>query len=737
MTMSGSILAAAKPHWLVRLIGRRRTVPTTLQIEAVECGAACLQMVLAFFGRHVPLEELREQCGSVRDGINAATLARLATAYGLIPRAFSCDIEMLRTLPFPQVLFWNFNHFVVLEGWSGRRFHLKDPARGPVSLTEDEVSRSFTGIALTFERGPAFKRGGRPPRLLNVLLEHSRGARGAIAVVLGLGLLQAVIATLMPGFTRVFVDDYLSQRFGDWLLPLLAGMMAALVFRTVLAWLNAGVLLRLQTRMAIALSARFLWHLFHLPFNFFVTRSPGEISARAQFSGQVAGVISGPFVQMAVSLISIAVYAAVMLLFSPLLAALCLGFMLLNILIMQWISLRVRDGSVLAQTMSGRVHGANIQAAALVEDYKAIGAENLLFGRLLDVELDSINAEQKIGRLQKLIAVAPGVSSGLLDALVLGVGAWQVLAGNLTIGGLIGFHMLSSLLASPISGLLGLWTAIQMTAGPLTRLQDVFHYNPDPVFGAAGTAALTMSGSDPPKRLGGAVEAVGISYRYGSGPLVLQDVSFSLAPGSMVALVGPSGSGKTTLGRLLVGLMAPAAGELRFDGAPVARIPVADFRGSIAYVDQAGFLFAGKIRDNITLWDQSLTAADVAEAARAAALDEVVVRRPGGYEGRIGEGGSGLSGGERQRVTIARALATDPVFMVMDEATSALDTLSEEAVIDALRRRHITIVMVTHRASVIRRCDSALLLEEGRLVKVGSPEALLAHHGVGDLVEAR
>ena len=732
--MDRATVGSAGAGFFARLKGRRRRVPTTLQIEAVECGAACLHMVLASFGRHVSLEALREECGSTRDGIDAATLARVAESHGLAPRAYSCDMAALQELSLPQILFWNFDHFVVLEGWSGSRFHLKDPARGAVSLTEEEFSRSFTGIALTFEPGPTFQRGGRKPPLLRILLGHARGTQGAIAVVFGLGFLGAVVAALIPGFTRIFVDDYLGQQFGDWLLPLLGGMTIALVFRVLLLWPNATVLL--QTRVAVALSARFLWHLFHLPFNFFVTRSPGEISARAQSATQIGATLSGPVVQIGVSLISIAVYAAAMTLFSPLLTGLCLAFMMLNVLVMQWITGRVRDGSMLVQTMAGRVHGQNIQAASLVEDYKAIGAENVLFGRLLDVELDHLNAEQTIGPLQKLIAVAPVVASGLLDALVLGAGAWLVLGGGLTIGGLIGFYMLSNLLAGPVSGLLGLWNAVQMTAGPLVRLQDVLNCAPDPVFGADGAPPPPVAGGDQPDCLGGAVEMAGLGYRYGSGPAVLHDVSFSLAPGSMVAVVGPSGSGKTTLGRLLVGLMAPERGEVRFDGVTMAQIPSAKLRGSIAYVDQAGFLFAGKIKDNITLWDQSLSKEDVTAAARAAAVDEVITRRPGGYEGRIGEGGTGLSGGERQRLTIARALTADPTFLVMDEATSALDTLSEEAVIDALRERGITVVMVTHRASVIRRCDRVLVLEQGRLVEEGAPADLLASRRVGDLVEA-
>lgn len=670
-----------------------KRLPTTLQIEATECGAAALHMVLAGFGRHVPLEELRDRFGAARDGVDAATLVRVAEAEGLKARALSCERETLRALPLPQILFWNFDHFVVLAGWSRRTFLIKDPARGEVELSDTEVDRCFTGISLVFEPGPSFVPGGRSAGLLTPLLSNARGAWHAIAAVLAIGLLQAAAAVLLPGFARVFVDDYLGRGFGDWLLPLLGGMAAVLVFRTLLAWLRANVVQRLQTKLAVALSARFLWHLFHLPFGFFANRSPGELSARAQFAGQVAGAIANPLVQIGVSLLSLAVYGAAMFLFSMPLAGLAVAFAGLNLLAMRWLSRRVRDSSLLVQAMAGRAHAANIQAAALMEDYKAAGADNTLFGRLMDVEIDHINAEQRSGRLQKLIAVSPILSAGLLDVIVLGAGAWQVLAGSLTVGGLIGFQMLAGLFSGPLSSLLGLGGALQMTAGPMARLEDVLAYRRDPDCGGKAT----------PVPLSGKVEVRSLSYSYAGGPPVLVDVSFDLAVGSMTALTGPSGSGKSTLGRLLVGLMRPSVGELRLDG-------------SIAYVDQQQFLFAGKIRDNIALWDQSLDAPAIAGAARGAAIDEVIGRRPGAYDGRIGEGGQGLSGGERQRLAIARALAVDPDLLVLDEATSALDTLSEAAVLDELRRRNVTTVLITHRASVLGRCDTVLRLDAGRLV---------------------
>ena len=733
MTGSGegvppSMPKVAAPRW-------RRHIPTTLQIEATECGAAVLHMVLAGFGRHVPLEQVRDRFGAARDGVDADTLVRVAESYGLKARAFSCEIEALPRLPMPQVLFWNFDHFVVLSGFSRNRFAVKDPARGELRLGRAEFNRSFTGISIVFEPEASFERTGAPEGLLRRLLSHGRGAGLALAAVLVIGLLQALTGVLIPGFTRIFVDDYIGRGFKDWLLPLLVAMAVALVFRTVLAWLRANVVLRLQSRLAVALSARLLWHIFHLPFGFFAGRSPGEVSARMQHATAVAGTIANPLVQIGVSMIGLLVYGGAMVLFSAPLAAMAFAFAGLNLALVRLLSRRVREGSVAVQSLTGRAHAANIQAAALLEDYKATGAEDTLFRRLMEAEIEQVNAEQRFGGRQKLIAVLPILSAGMLDVVALGGGAWQVFAGQLTLGGLVGFQMLCSLFSGPLSSLVGLGNAVQLSAGAVHRLHDVLAYRRERAFGAALDGDAPVPETTLPARLSGAVEAEHLSYAYAGGPPVLQDVSFALKPGSLTAVIGSSGSGKSTLGRLLVGLMPPQSGTLRFDGKPAAEHVAETLRGSIAYVDQSPFLFAGKIRDNLSLWDQTLDGADLMRAAHGAHLGRELARRPGGIDGRIGENGSGLSGGERQRLAIARALALNPALLVLDESTSALDTLSEEAILDELRRSGATVVLITHRASVVRRCDIALVLDKGRLVGAGRPQDLARAPAVASLLE--
>ena len=681
-------------------------------METVECGAASLAMVLASLGRWVPLEELRRKCNVSRNGVSAANVALAAASYGLAARAFSRDVEQLKALPLPQILFWDFNHFVVLAGWSRGRFHIVDPAIGPRSLSQDEFGRHFTGVTLTFERGAGFTRSPRPPGVVSHLLAEARRSAPAVWFVFVASFVLALIGALIPSFAQIFIDDYLGQGFHDWLLPLLAAMLATTVLRTGLSWLQVRTLQLLTAKITIEMSAVFMWRLFHLPFDFFVHRSAGEISTRAQVGG-IAGVVSGPLVQVGIALINMAILAAAMALYSLPLTAVALAFAGLNLLGLRWLERTMRESSVRLELLAGSAHATGIQGMALVEDYKATGTETLLFERMMDAELRHVEAEQRMGRVKALAAVMPYLSNGLMTVLVLGVGTLLVLGGHMTIGMLVGFHMLSEMFGAAIGTIFGLATALQATSGAMVRVRDTLDHPRDPIFPGEDGARETPAEIE---RLTGPVAGVGLRYAYGAGPEVLCGVDLAIAPGERVAIMGPSGCGKSTLGRLLVGLMEPTGGELRLDGRAMHDIPEAVFRSTVGYVDQAPYLFTGRMRDNIALWDATVDSAAVARAARDAAVDEVIARRPGTYESRVGENGGSLSGGERQMVAIARALVHEPAFLVLDEATSALDARSEERVLEGLRQRGVTCVMITHRPSMLRFCHRIIVMENGRIV---------------------
>jgi ABC-type bacteriocin/lantibiotic exporter with double-glycine peptidase domain len=556
----------------------------------------------------------------------------------------------------------------------------------------------------------------------------------------GLGsVLLGGIAILIPSFTRIFIDEYLGQELHDWLLPLLGAMLVVAVLRTTLSWLVVDAIQILTAKVTLELSAGFIWRLFHLPLTFFVRRSAGEISTRAQLAG-IAGAVTGPLLQAGVSLLNMVMFAGAMALYSPTLAGLCVGLAILGLLTLRWLERALHDASMRLEILGGTAHAVAIQGMALVEDYKATGTESLLFERLMDAELRHVDAEQRIGRVKAFASAFPHLFQGLMALLVLGVGSLLVVNGAMTIGTLVGFYMLSELFSGAVGGLFGFTAALQGTAGAIVRVRDTLDHPQDPVYERRAPQAPSAAapGGPGPERLRGAVTVAGATFAYDNGRPVLADIDLALAPGEMVALIGPSGCGKTTLGQLLVGLSRPGAGEVRFDGRLIEDLPQAVLRGSIGYVDQLPYLFSGRIRDNLTLWDHTVEGSLVSRSARDAAAETMILSRPGSYEGRVGEHGSGFSGGERQMLAIARALVREPSFLVLDEATSALDAVSEEHVLTSLRRRAATCLLITHRMSAIRFCDRVVVMEEGRVVADGPPGVVLAVGGpYAPLVETR
>lgn len=705
-----------------RFARRRKSVPLVLQMEIVECGAACLGMVLASFGRWVPLEELRERCSVSRNGVSAADVVIAAKSYGLETHAYSHEVEALKSLPLPQILFWDFDHFVVLEGWSRGNFHIADPANGRRTLPAKEFSRHFTGVTLTFAPGASFSRSRRPAGILSHLFGQARQSLPALSLVFFASFLLGLVAILIPSFTQIFIDEYLGQGFDDWLAPLLGAMLVTTVLRTTLAWLQTQTLLALTAKITIEMSAGFIWRMLHLPFGFFLHRSTGEISTRAQMGG-IAGAVTGPLVTAGISLLNMTMFAVAMTLYSPPLTAVCIGFAIVNLVAWRLLERLLRESSVRLELLAGSAHATAIQGMALVEDYKSTGTETLLFERLMDAELRHVDAEQRMGRARALATVVPHFSNGLMAVAVLGIGTLQVLGGGMTIGMLVGFYMLAEMFGSAMTSGFGLATALQTTSGAVVRVRDTLDQPPDPIFSqtAADAPAPVEIG-----RLTGPVTASGLRYAYGNGPEILHGIDLAFSPGEMVAIVGPSGCGKSTLGRLLIGLMRPTSGELRLDGRLLADIPEAVLRSSVGYVDQLPYLFSGRLRDNLTLWDATVETDAVVAAARDAAMHERIVMRPGAYDGRVGENGLGFSGGERQMLAIARALVHEPSFLVLDEATSALDTRSEEHVMESLRRRSTTCVLITHRPSAIRFCRRVIVMEAGMIVADGPPSTVLS-----------
>jgi NHLM bacteriocin system ABC transporter peptidase/ATP-binding protein len=719
---------------------RRAHTPTILQMEAVECGAAALAMVLAHFGRVVPLDELRVACGVSRDGSKANNLLRAARSYGLEAKGWKKQPEDLRAMDGPMILHWNFNHFVVLEGFAGggggKSAHLNDPASGPRTITESELDESFTGVVLTFAPTAAFRKGGERFSVWRSLRARLRGAATlwAVAFVVLAGLALAAPGLVAPNFNRIFIDDVLVRNLGGWLRPLLLamGITAALAF--ALTAFQQGYLLRLQGRLALSTASRFFWHVLRLPVQFFTQRFAGDIGARVAINDRISIVLSGELATTAVSVLLMGVYALLLFKYDLVLASVGLATASLNVAALRWAS---RRRTTLAQKLvqdRGKMLGASMGALQTIDSIKASGAESDFFARWSGHQAKVVSAEQRLQLTTLVLAAVPAFLMAVNSTLVLGLGGLRVMDGRLTIGMLLAFQALLGSFLAPVNQLVNLGGTVQELKGDLNRLDDVLRARIDPALNDDGRAAPPTAAvarrAPGGAKLSGQIDIVGLTFGFSPlDPPLIAGFDLSLRPGSRVALVGSSGSGKSTIARLVAGLYPPWSGEILFDGLPRAAVPREKLLRSLGVVDQDICLFEDSVKENLTLWDGTVPEADLVQAARDACVHEELVGRVGGYESLVEEGGRNFSGGQRQRLEIARALAGNPTVLVLDEATSALDPATEKKIDDNLRRRGCTCLIVAHRLSTIRDCDEIIVLEKGKIVQRGPHDQLIGAIG--------
>jgi NHLM bacteriocin system ABC transporter peptidase/ATP-binding protein len=704
--------------------GPIKRTPTVLQMEAVECGAAALAMVLAYYGAWIPLEQLRVACGVSRDGSKASNIVKAARGFGLAAKGFRKEPTTLHELPMPCIIHWNFNHFVVLEGIDRGRVSINDPASGRRQLDMTELDLAFTGVALAMEPTESFRKIGSKPQGLRLLLRELRSSRGPVALVIAVSLALIIPGIVIPGFSKIFVDEILIQNNEEWLRPLLIGMGATTLFRALVTALQQSLLLRLQTKLAVVMISRFLWHVLALPLDFFAQRHAGDIASRVSTNEQISRLLSGGVVTNALSLTSLVFFAAAMAAYDIVLSAIAVVMSLLNVLVLKIIGQRRQDLSRSLAQERGRLIASTVSAVRTIETLKASGLEDEAFAHWAGIHAKTLNADQELGVSSNLLDMLPTLLSGLTVAAVLGLGGLRVIEGSLTLGSLVAFQSLMASFSAPITTLVNQMGSLQTIKGGLERLEDVYNYPTD-----EGSKGDGGSKSLPPK-LTGRIELNNIAFGYSIlEPPLISGLSILIEPGTRVALVGLSGSGKSTLGRLICGLYKPWSGEIRIDGWSLPDIPREIFANSISYVDQDIFLFEGTARDNLTLWDSTVPEQEISQALKDAAIHEEIATRLGNYDCYVNEGGTNFSGGQRQRIEIARALVANPSVIVLDEATAALDPITEKAIDDQLRRRGCTCVIIAHRLSTIRDCDEIIVLQQGQIVERGTHERLMALQG--------
>ncbi|APU43472.1 NHLP family bacteriocin export ABC transporter peptidase/permease/ATPase subunit [Streptomyces sp. TN58] len=701
--------------------------PTVLQMEAVECGAAALAMVLGHHGRFVPLEELRIACGVSRDGSRAGNLLRAARGYGLKAKGMQMDLSALAEVRGPAVLFWEFNHYVVYEG-TARRFgrrgvYVNDPGKGRRFVPMDEFDSSFTGVVLTFEPGDGFRRGGRRPGALGGMPARLRGTSGTMAAAVVCSLLLVAVGASVPALSRTYIDMFLIGQQTSLLGVLFAAMAVALVLTATLTALLQANLLRGRVISSTLGSARFFRHLLRLPVAFYSQRNPADLVQRLQSNDTVAETLARDLSAAAVDTVVVVLYAVLLWTYDPQLTLVGVAVALLNLAALR-IAIRVRaTGTRKLRAESARLTNTSYGGLQLIETMKATGGENGYFRRWAGQHAVTLDVQQRLGVPGAWLAVVAPTLAAFNSALILTIGGLRAVEGHLTVGLLVAFQALVTSFTAPIARLGGVAGRIQDFAADVARLGDVENFPVDPVHARREPAAST-------RRLKGHVELDGVTFGYSplDAPL-LEGFSLSVGPGQQVALVGGSGSGKSTVSRLISGLHTPWAGAVRIDGMRLEDIPRGALAASVSFVDQDVFLFEGTVRDNVALWDPTIADEAVVAALEDAAVYEVVARRPGGIHSRVEQDGRNFSGGQRQRLEIARALVRRPSVLVLDEVTSALDAVTEQVVIDNLRRRGCACVVIAHRLSTVRDSDEIVVLDRGTVVERGRHEQLVAARG--------
>lgn len=702
--------------------------PTVLQMEAVECGAASLAMVLGHYGRHVPLEELRIACGVSRDGSRASNLLKAARGYGLQAKGMQMETAALAEVPAPAILFWEFNHYVVYDG-VGRRFgrrgvHINDPDKGRRFVPAEDFDTSFTGIVLTFEPGQDFHRGGRKPGIMGALPARLRGTTGTMLAALVASLLLVAVGAALPALSRTYIDMFLVGEQTSLLGVLFTSMAAMVVLTAVLTALQQANLLRGRIISSTLSSARFLRHLLRLPVTFFIQRSPADLVQRLRSNDAVAETLARDLAAAAVDGIVVVLYALLLWSYDPQLTVLGIGIALLNVVAMRVVVRLRATGTQKLRADSARLTNTSYTGLQLIETMKATGGENGYFRRWAGQHAVTLEEQQRLGVPTAWLSVVAPTLATLNSALILWVGGLRAVEGHISIGLLVAFQTLMTRFTAPVSRLNGVAGRVQDFAADVVRLKDVENFPVDSLYTRPEPMAST-------RRLKGHVVLEDITFGY--SPLdkpLLSGFSLTVAPGQQVALVGGSGSGKSTVSRLISGLYAPWEGTIRIDGQRLEEIPRGALAASVSFVDQDVFLFEGTVRDNVTLWDPSIPDEDVITALRDAALyDDVIVRRPGGIHSRVEQDGRNFSGGQRQRLEIARALVRRPSVLVLDEVTSALDAETEQLVIDNLRRRGCACVVIAHRLSTVRDSDEIVVLDHGSVVERGRHEELVAAAG--------
>lgn len=702
-------------------------VPVIMQMEALECGAASLAMVLAYYKKWIPLEQVREDCGVSRDGSNAANILKAATKYGLQAKAWSYRAETLEDrITFPAVIHWNYNHFVVLCGFSGKYAIINDPARGTVKVTMEEFRRSYTGICMGFKPEKGFVREGKRASIASFLSHRLKGTKMQLLFAMLTAVLISFIGMVTPVYNRIFADRLLIGKNSAWMFGFLASLFFIASLRLLLGIINEVYIYKIKGKLAMVSNVSFFRHLLKLPMNFYSQRMAGDLAGRQKLNNSVAETMVSKMAPIFVNISLLVFYVVIMLRYSIPLTLAGIAAVVGNLVLARVISSRRIQTTRIRMQYEGKLNASTLAGIDMIETIKASGAEQGYFGQWAGYQAMSHNAKVEELKQQRFISGMPILVQDISDIAILILGAYLIMKGMFSAGMLLTFQSLMAQFMSPVEQLLDTGQSIQEMRTSMERIDDVMNYKED-----VSVSEIPLEENKNYEKLTGKIELKNVTFGYSKlAPPLLKNFSLTIEPGERVALVGSSACGKSTIAKLLCGLYEPWEGEILFDGKPRNQIPEEVFHGSLSMVDQDITVFEDSIGNNIKLWDKSIEDYEMILAARDAQIHEDVMQRPGGYEYSMQEGGRDFSGGQRQRFEIARVLAQDPTIAILDEATSALDAKTEYAIMEAIWQRGITNIVVAHRLSTIRDCSQIIVLDHGEAIERGTHEELMKKGGV-------
>ncbi len=706
--------------------GGKVKVPVVMQMEALECGAASLAMVMAYYDKWVPLEQVRLDCGVSRDGSSAKNILIAARSYGFEAQGYRCEISALREeVQLPCIIHWNFNHFVVLDGFKGNYAYINDPARGEVRVPMEEFDSSFTGIVLQIVPGPDFVPSGKPKSTLEFARKRLTGAGAAVAFVLLSTVVGYLFGIVNPIFSRFFMDRLRTGENRELLMPFILLLSVMSFAQVTVAWVQAIYSRKIDGKMSIVGSSEYMWKVLRMPMEFFSQRMAGDILQRQSTNASIASTLVNTLTPLLLNTIMMFFYLFVMLRMSVILTCVGLVTVVLNLLVSQIISKKRVNITRVQLRDAGKLASATVSGIQMVETIKSSGAENGYFQKWAGYQASVNTQKVKFAKLNQYLGSIPSFLSSVASAAVMVIGVGLCMEGKFTLGAIMAFQGFLSSFMAPAMTLVSAGQTIQEMRTEMERVEDVMEYPQDPNY----SDSPLVDGADYSK-LSGTVELKNVSFGYSRlGKPLIENFSMTMKPGSRVAFVGTSGCGKSTLSKLISGLYQPWSGEILFDGKPMSAIDRSVFTGSVAVVDQDIVLFEDTIANNIKMWDNSIEDFEMILAARDAQIYDDIMARDGGFYGMLTEGGKDLSGGQRQRIEIARVLAQDPSVIIMDEATSALDAKTEFELVKAVKDRGITCIVIAHRLSTIRDCDEIIVLDKGKVIERGTHDELFAKGG--------